>query len=54
MSADFMINTNWFFIIPTIAVNIDSLQYVKRSTSVEFHWLIFHARVIKYREEDNE
>ena len=42
---------NQIFIIPTIALGINTPIYIERNFSIEFHWLIFNARLL-WIEED--
>jgi len=37
---------NQIYIIPTITLIINTPLYIKRNFSIEFHWLIFNARLL--------
>lgn len=44
--AEFQIYEKDFYIFPTIRLLINNLVYVKKNIAVEFHWLVFHARLL--------
>lgn len=37
---------NQIYIIPTIILVWDMPMYTKRTFSIEFHWLVFNARLL--------
>lgn len=43
---DFYKDKSRFVIIPTIIIVVNNMLYVKRNIAVEFHWTIFHARIM--------
>jgi hypothetical protein len=43
---DFSVWNNDIYIIPTFRVFINNRIYVSRNFSIEFHWLVFHARLL--------
>ena len=43
---DFQVYTNDIYILPTIRVYLDNLIYLDRNFSIEFHWLVFHGRLL--------
>ena len=45
-AAKFQIYEKDFYILPTIRVLVDNLVYVKKNIAIEFHWLVFHGRLL--------
>lgn len=43
---DFCIYKNDIYIIPTFRLFINNQIYISRNFSIEFHWLVFHARLL--------
>ena len=43
---DFEIYNNDFYLFPTIRIFIDNLIYAHRNFSIEFHFLVFHSRLL--------
>jgi hypothetical protein len=43
---EFQIYERDFYIFPTIRLIINNLVYVKKNIAVEFHWLVFHGRLL--------
>lgn len=43
---------NQIYIIPTITLIWDMPIYYKRNFSIEFHWLIFNARLLWMEENE--
>ena len=43
---DFGIWKNDIFILPTLRVYFNNLLYGYKNFSIEFHWLVFHARLL--------
>ena len=43
---DFKVYKDWIFILPTITVSLNDPQYRPKNISIEFHFLIFHARLL--------
>jgi len=43
---DFTIWNNDIYIIPTLRVFINNQIYTSRNFSIEFHWLVLHARLL--------
>ena len=37
---------NQIYIIPTLILVWDKPMYTKRNFSIEFHWLVFNARLL--------
>lgn len=50
----FNIAKDYIFILPTIAVSLDEPYYLDRNFAIEFHWLVFHARLLWLEEESND
>lgn len=46
---DFCIFKNEIVIIPTIRIFIDNMVYKEKNFSIEFHFLIIHARLLFYK-----
>lgn len=44
--AEFQIYEKDFYVLPTIRVLVDNLVCVKKNIAVEFHWLVFHGRLL--------
>lgn len=43
---DFCVWKNDIYIIPTFRIFVNNALYVSRNFSIEFHWLIFHTRLL--------
>ena len=43
---DFCVFKNDICIIPTFRIFIDNQIYQNHNFSIEFHWLVFHARLL--------
>jgi len=43
---DFVIWKNDIYIIPTFRMVINDHIYTNRNFSIEFHWIVFHARLL--------
>lgn len=43
---DFCIWKNDIYIIPTFRIFMNNQIYVSRNFSIEFHWLVFHTRLL--------
>lgn len=43
---DFGIWKNDIFILPTFRVYINNMLYSYKNFSIEFHWIVFHARLL--------
>ena len=48
---DFEIYENDIFLLPTVRVYINDMMYIQSNFSIEFHFLIFHARFLFIKEE---
>lgn len=48
---DFCIFKNEIVIIPTIRIFIDNMVYKEKNFSIEFHFLIIHARLLFIKQE---
>lgn len=48
---DFCIWKNDICILPTLRVYFNNLLYGYKNYSIEFHWLVFHARLLFAPEE---
>jgi hypothetical protein len=46
----FEIFKNDFYIFPTLRMFIDNHMYLDKNFSIEFHFLIFHARLLFMKE----
>ncbi len=44
--ADFAIYKNDLYILPTIRIFINDMIYVDKNFSIEFHFLVFHGRLL--------
>ncbi len=51
---DFCVWKNEIYIIPTFKMIVNNPIYTNRNISIEFHWLIFHARVLWMEERSGE
>ncbi len=49
---DFEIWKNDIYIIPTFRMFINNMIYTNRNFSIEFHWLVFHARLLWVAESE--
>ena len=49
---DFEIWKNDIYIIPTFRMFINNMIYTNRNFSIEFHWLVFHARLLWVEESE--
>ena len=43
---DFYILENDIYILPTFRVYINNILYSYKNFSIEFHWIIFHTRLL--------
>ena len=43
---DFEISKNEIHILPTIRIYINNMMYIDKNFSIEFHFLVFHARLL--------
>jgi len=43
---DFCVLKNDVYIIPTFRTFINNMMYRNHNFSIEFHWLVFHARLL--------
>lgn len=43
---NFCIWKNDIYIIPTFRISTNNQVYTNRNFSIEFHWLVFHARLL--------
>lgn len=43
---DFQIWKDNIYLLPTININIDDMMYINRNFSIEFHFLMFHGRLL--------
>lgn len=50
---DFLVASNDIYIIPTFRIFINNMIYVNRNFSIEFHWIVFHMRLLFMESEDN-
>jgi len=50
--AKFNVWANEIFILPTIRIVRNHPIYSLRNLSIEFHWIVFHARVMWMEKED--
>lgn len=50
----FCIWKNDIYIIPTFRIFINDQIYQNRNFSIEFHWLVFHARLLWMAESEDE
>ena len=50
---DFTRWKNSFDFLPALRLQWNDMVYAKPSFAIEFHWLVFHARVLWLKEEDN-
>ena len=41
-----MIDKREIYILPAIIIRLNDPFYYEKNTSLEFHWLIFHARLL--------
>lgn len=48
----FEINKNDIYLIPTIRIAINEARYINNYIAVEFHFLIFHARLLCFQGGD--
>lgn len=51
---DFAVRKNDILLFPTIRIHINDMFYWKENFSVEFHFAIFHARLLFLKEEVTE
>lgn len=47
---DFEIYKNDIHWLPTIRTVIDNMIYIEKNFSIEFHWLVFHSRLLFIKE----
>lgn len=50
----FNISKDYIFILPTITLNLNEPYYLDRNFAIEFHWLVFHARLLWLEKESND
>lgn len=50
----FNIYKDYIFIFPTITLSLNEPYYLDRNFAIEFHWLVFHARLLWLEEESND
>lgn len=43
---DFQTWKSNIYLLPTINISIDDMMYINRNFSIEFHWLVFHGRLL--------
>lgn len=43
---DFQIYKNDFYILPTAKIFVNNPMYIEKNFAIEFHFLIFHARLL--------
>lgn len=43
---EFQIYKKDFYILPTIRLLIDNLVFIDKNFAIEFHFLVFHGRVL--------
>ncbi len=48
---DFQICKNDIYILPAIRLFIDNYIYVDKNFSLEFHFMVFHARLLFMKEK---
>ena len=51
---DFCIWKNDICILPTFRVYINNMLYRYNNFSIEFHWIVFHARLLFALEESED
>lgn len=51
---DFRIWKNDICILPAFRVYINNIMYRYKNFSIEFHWIVFHARLLFDLEESEE
>ena len=51
---DFYVWKKDIYIIPTFRIFIDNLMYQNHNFSIEFHWLVFHVRLLFEQVEREE
>lgn len=49
---EFQIYKKDFYVFPTIRLLIDNLVYIDRNFAIEFHFLIFHGRLLFLKRGD--
>lgn len=47
---DFVIYKEDIYWLPTIRTVVDNMIYVEKNFSIEFHWLVFHGRLLFIKE----
>lgn len=47
---DFEVYKNIIHLLPTIKLVVNDLVYIKKNFSIEFHFLVFHARLLFMKE----
>ena len=50
---DFGIWKHDIFILPTFRVYINNMLYSIKNFSIEFHWIVFHARLLFVPESED-
>ena len=51
---DFRVWEDDIYIIPTFRIFINNQMYLNRNFSIEFHWLVFHIRLLFTQAESEE
>lgn len=49
---DFNIWKNEIYFLPTIKTFINNMLYVEENFSIEFHFLVFHVRLLFFNQEE--
>lgn len=47
---DFQIYKHDIYILPTFRLYLDNMIYAEKNFSIEFHFLVFHARLLFMKE----
>ena len=48
---DFQIYKNDIYILPTFRLYLDNHMYVDKNFSIEFHFIVFHSRLLFMKEK---
>lgn len=51
---DFEIWRDEIFFLPTVKIVINNMIYAEQNFSIEFHFLVFHARLLFFKKEEGE
>lgn len=43
---DFVMWKNEIYILPSIEIRINNMEYTEKNCSICFHWMVFHARLL--------